>query len=250
MGDVNISGAKVLINIPALGGPVLTETIVSMWICMAVIGFLCWFLTRDLKVHATSKRQIIAEYLVKAVNNMVSQNMGPQWLGFAPFIATLISLSAVCSLSSLVLLFSPTQDLSTLLGWALVVFVIITYYKIKANGIGGYAKGYLQPIPVMLPLNIISEIATPISMAFRHFGNIASGTVISTLVYGALAAASHALFSLLPGMLGSIFGNMQLLQVGIPAVLSLYFDLFSSCIQAYIFCMLTMMYTAAAAQAD
>lgn len=248
MGDVSITGAKVLVNIPSLGGPVLTESVRNTWIVMAFIAFVCWFLTRNMKVHATSKRQIIAEFLVKKVNSLVAANMGQQWLFFAPFIAALISICACSSLSSLFLLFSPTQDLSVLLGWALVVFVIITYNKLKANGLGGYLKGYFEPIPVMLPLNIISEVATPISMAFRHFGNIASGTVISTLVYGALAAASHALLSLLPGALGQVFGQIPLLQIGIPAVLSLYFDLFSSCIQAYIFCMLTMMYTASAAQ--
>ncbi len=248
MGDVNIHGAEILINIPALGGPVLTESVRNTWFVMAFIAFICWFLTRDLKVHATSRRQIIAEFLVKKVNSLVTTNMGQRWLFFAPFIAALISICACSSLSSLLLLFAPTQDLSVLLGWALVVFVIITCNKVKANGVGGYVKGYFQPIPVMLPMNIISEIATPVSMAFRHFGNIASGTVISTLVYGALAAASHALLSLLPGALGQVFGQIPLLQVGIPAVLSLYFDLFSSCIQAYIFCMLTMMYTAAAAE--
>ena len=83
-------------------------------------------------------------------------------------------------------------------------------------------------------------------MAFRHFGNIVSGVVISTLVYAALASASTLLFGWLPGILGKI----PFLQVGIPAVLSVYFDLFSSCMQAFIFSMLTMLYIANAASAD
>ena len=83
-------------------------------------------------------------------------------------------------------------------------------------------------------------------MAFRHFGNIMSGGVINTLVYAALATASHALFKWLPGVLGQI----PYLQIGIPAVLSVYFDLFSSLMQAFIFCMLTMLYIANAAQTD
>ena len=88
----------------------------------------------------------------------------------------------------------------------------------------------------MLPMNIIGEFATPISMTFRHFGNVVSGTVIGTLVATALAALSNMLLGWLPGFLGEI----PFLQVGIPAILSIYFDLFSSCIQAFIFAMLTM----------
>ena len=86
-------------------------------------------------------------------------------------------------------------------------------------------------------------MGTPVSMAFRHFGNVVSGTVISTLIYAALAAASSALFGWLPGL----FGKIPFLQVGLPAVLSIYFDLFSSCMQAFIFAMLTMLYIGSAA---
>ena len=181
---------------------------------------------------------------------MVSENMGAKFAGFGPFIAALMSLSALCSLSSMLGMYAPTSDLSTLLGWALLVFVMITYTKVRTNGVLGYFKGYTEPIAVLTPFNIISEIATPISMAFRHFGNIASGSVITALVYAALAALSNALFGWLPGALGEVLGQIPILQVGIPAVLSIYFDLFSSCLQAFIFCMLTMMYIGSAAAED
>ena len=151
-------------------------------------------------------------------------------------------------LSSMIGMYAPTSDLSTLLGWSLMVFVLITYNKFRAGGPIGYIKGYFEPIPVLLPFNIISEFATPLSMAFRHFGNIASGTVIMGLLRWALANLSHLIFSKLPGALGQVFGNIPILQVGIPAVFSIYFDLFSSCLQAFIFCMLTMMYIGSAAE--
>ena len=244
--NVEVHGAKVLLDIPELGGAVLTETIVNMWIVMAVIVGLCIFLTRGLQVHARTKRQIVAEFIVQKVNGMVKENMGQKFQGYGPFIAAIMSLSALCSLSSMIGMYAPTSDLSVLLGWALLVFVLITYTKIRTNGVLGYLKGYTEPIPILTPFNIISEIATPISMAFRHFGNIASGTVITTLVYAALAALSSAVFQWLPGALSQI----PILQVGIPAVLSIYFDLFSSCLQAFIFCMLTMMYIGAAAAED
>ncbi len=248
--SLDVHGARILFEIPILGGIVITETVVNTWIVMAVIVGLCIFLTRGMQVHARTKRQIIAEFIVKKVNSMVGENMGERFLnvGYAPLIAAIMSLSAFCSLSSMIGLYAPTSDLSTLLGWSLMVFVLITYNKFRAGGPLGYIKGYFQPIPVLLPFNIISEFATPLSMAFRHFGNIASGTVITGLIYAALSSLSHAVFSILPGALGQVLGNIPLLQVGIPAIFSVYFDLFSSCLQAFIFCMLTMMYIGSAAE--
>ncbi|MDO4865644.1 MAG: FoF1 ATP synthase subunit a [Clostridia bacterium] len=249
-GEFTVTGAKILFRIPIFGGIAISETIVNTWIIMALIVGLCLFLTHGMQVHARTKRQIIAEFIVNKINGMVGENMGPHFLqvGYAPLIASIMALSALCSLSGMVGVFSPTSDLSTLLGWSLLVFVLITYNKFRAGGPLGYIKGYFQPIPVLLPFNIISEFATPLSMAFRHFGNIASGTVIMGLLRWALANLSHAIFSLLPGALGRIFGNIPLLQVGIPAVFSIYFDVFSSCLQAFIFCMLTMMYIGSAAE--
>ncbi len=241
--NVSITGAKIFFTIPVFGGIPITETIVNTWIIMAAIVGICIWLTRGLKVHATSKKQIVAEFLVKTAYSFVEGNMGKKFSYFTPFVATLFTLSALSNLCSLLGMYSPTADLATEMAWATMVFVLITYHKFKANGFGGYFKGYLDPIPVLLPFNIISEIATPISMAFRHFGNIASGSVITALVYAALAALSHALIGWLPGFLGSI----PLFQLGIPAFLSVYFDLFSGCLQAFIFCMLTMMYIASAA---
>ncbi|MDD3430282.1 MAG: F0F1 ATP synthase subunit A [Oscillospiraceae bacterium] len=248
--ELDVSGAKIFYEIPILGGIPITETLVNTWLVMAVIVGLCIFLTRGMAVRPTGKRQIVAEYLVKTATNFVEGNMGKQFSGYVPFISAIFVLSALCSLSSLLGLYAPTSDLSTLLGWALLVFVLITYTKVKTNGVGGYFVGYTKPIAVLTPFNIISEIATPVSMAFRHFGNIASGSVITALVYAALTLANHALFGLLPGVLGEVLGTIPFLAVGLPAVLSVYFDLFSSCLQAFIFCMLTMMYIASAASED
>ena len=218
----------------------LSGSVVTTWIVMAVITLLCIFLTRNLKVHATSKRQIVAEFLVKAANNLVNANMGERFGYYAPLAAAVLSISVCSSLSSLLGAFPPTGDFSTVLGWALVIFTLITYWKIKAGGIGNYLKGYLQPVAVLLPINIISEVMTPMSMAFRHFGNIASGMIISMLVYSALAALSATVLGAIPGAVGQVLSGVPIFQVGIPAILSVYFDLFSSCIQAFIFCMLMM----------
>lgn len=246
--NLEISGAKIYYVIPVLGGIPITETIVNTWIVMALIMGLCLFLTHDLKERATTRRQVLAEYIVVTVTDFVKGNMGQRYESFAPFVAALFSLSAFSSLSGLLGAYPPTSDLSTVLGWAVMVFTMITYTKIKTAGFKGYAVGFTQPIFILTPFNLISEIATPVSMAFRHFGNIASGTIISSLVYGGLASLSYAVFGSLPGILGDLLGKIPFFQVGIPAFLSIYFDLFSSFLQAFIFCMLTMMYIASAAE--
>ena len=241
--DISVTGARIWFTIPICGGITITSTQVNSMLVILALTLVSAWLTHDLKVHPTTKRQLVAEYLVEAVYKLVRSTMGEAFLGFAPFIGALISMSALSSLISLLGLYSPTADLNTELGWALMVFVQITYSKMR-GGVGRYAKGFLEPIPVLLPFNILSELATPISMAFRHFGNIASGGVISSLVYAALAVLSHAVFGWLPGLLGEI----PYFQAGLPAVLSIYFDVFSGCLQAFIFCMLTMIYISMAAE--
>ena len=253
--NVDITGARIYFTIPIFGGIPITATIVNSLLVTLIIIGLSIFLTRNLKVRAVSRRQVVAEFLVETAQNFVNGNMGEKFAYYGPFVAALFASSLFSSLLSLVGMFPPTSDLSTTLAWAVMVFVLITYYKIKTNGytkirtggVGGYLKGFTQPIFVLTPFNILSELATPISMAFRHFGNIVSGSVITALVYAALATASHALFAWLPGAAGELLGSIPILQVGVPAVLSVYFDLFSSFMQAFIFCMLTTLYIANAA---
>ena len=246
--DVSIQGSPIYYVIPIFGGIPITASLVGSWCVMLVLTGLCIFLTRNLKVKNISKRQAIAEKIVLTAENFVRSNMGEKWMHMVPMIAALFSLSLGCSLLSLLGLWAPTADVSVLLGWALVVFVIITYTKIKTNGFVGYLKGFCEPLFPMAPFNLLGEVFKPISMSFRHFGNVLSGYVISALVYAALILANKALFGLIPGVVGNILGNIPFLAVGVPAVLSLYFDWFSSFMQAFIFCMLTMIFIRTAAE--
>ncbi len=244
--EANVTGAKIYGYLFGNSNLPITETIVNMWIAMAIIFVLCIWMTHNLSVHPTTKRQIVAEMLVNAVTKLVHSNMGEQWSGFIPFIGAIFSLATVSNLMGLTGAFSPTGDLNTLLGWALVVFILIIYWKIRANGFGGFIKGYFSPIPVMAPLNVISEVATPVAMALRHFANIVSGTIIMTLIYGALNAVNQLIFGLIPGVVGDILAAIPFLEVGIPGVLQAYFGLFSGLVQPYIFCMLTMIFVSQA----
>lgn len=235
---IDITGAHVFftIKLPIQDLPI-TESQVNSWCVILGILFLCLFLTSGLKTRNVSTRQLIAEWIVEKTTNLVNTNMGEFFEGFAPFVAAVLGLSAFSSLSSLLGLFPPTSDINITAGWAILVFFLITYYKMKA-GPWIYFKSFGQPVPLLAPLNIISEFATPVSMAFRHYGNVLSGSIISILVSVGLSGLSKTIFSFLPGVLA----DFPYLRVGIPAVLSLYFDLFSGGLQAFIFAMLTMLY--------
>lgn len=238
--ELSVTGPKVIKSFQIFGLTInFTETVVLEWIVMAIIIGLCIFLTRGLKVKAVSKRQVIAEMAVEAITNLVRDTMGKRWIAFTPYIATVFCFSIFGSLISLFGVRAVTSDFSVLLTWAAMTFLIITATKIRYGGVGGYLKGFADPIPVMLPINILSEVATPTAMALRHFGNIAGGSIIMGLIYFGLTSLSHILHMQVP-----------VLTIGIPAVLSLYFDLFSDFMQAFIFIMLTMVFVSNAGPAE
>jgi len=198
--DISINGAKVIAeisNVPLFGTVQITQTLAVSWLVLIIISALCIWLGSGLKVSGISRKQAVAEMGATALLNFVRGNMGKEFDHYIPLVGTIFITSVVSNLISLFGLWSPTADLMTELAWALVVFVLITYHKIKASGIVGYLKGFLDPIFVMAPINVMSECFTPVSMACRHFGNILSGTVISALIYAALTTANNALFNLL-----------------------------------------------------
>lgn len=235
---ISITGANVYftIKMPIQDLPISEAQVNSVIVVLSVF-FLCLFLTHGIKERPDSIRQHIAEYIVEQVSSLVSGNMGERFSMFAPFVAAIMGISVFSSLLTLVGLFPPTSDINITAGWAILVFILITHYKLKCGPIY-YLKGFAEPIPLFAPLNVIGEIATPVSMAFRHYGNVLSGSVISVLVAAALQGLSAKLLSWLPGALA----GFPLFQIGLPAVLSIYFDVFSGCLQAFIFAMLTMLY--------
>ncbi len=243
---INLTGARIFFTVKMpLQDMYITEAQINSWAVILTIFFLCLYFTHGLSEKAYTKRQLAMEWVIEKTEALVNGNMGTAFSGFAPFIAAIIGISAFSSLISLLGLFPPTSDLNITAGWAILVFILITYYKFKCGPLG-YVKSFGDPVPMLAPLNVISEVATPVSMAFRHYGNILSGVVISVLLGTGLQGLSSMVLGWLPGILGEI----PFLQVGIPAVLSVYFDVFSGCLQAYIFAMLTMMYVSSAFNVD
>ena len=237
---IEITGALIFCTLEMPFGTLpITEAQINSWLVILSVFWLCLYLTHGITAKGGSRRQHIAEWIVEKTDRLVHDNMGDFFKGFSPFIAAVMALSAFSSLLSLLGLYPPTSDLNVVAGWAILVFALITHYKFKC-GLLPYLKSFTEPVFFLTPLNIISEVATPVSMAFRHYGNILSGSVISVLVSAALSGLSGLLLSWLPGVLG----NIPLLQIGLPAVLSVYFDVFSGLLQAFIFAMLTMLYIA------
>lgn len=229
----------------------ISETVVTGWIIIIALFILMKWLTADLKVVPETKRQVLAEWFVTFFNDLVKDNMGSKLMHLAPYIATIFTFALTGSLISILGFRSMTVDINCTGTWAAVTFILITYYKIKGNGFGGYLKGFTEPVAVITPINILSEVATPTAMALRMFGNISSGMIISTIVYAFLTVLSNAVYNLIPALAGATFLNyFHIFQIGIPAVLSLYFDFFSGVIQSYVFIMLTMAYVGDAAGAN
>ena len=218
--DVSINGARILAtfeDVPLFGTVQITQTMTAAWLVMIIISALCIWLGSGLTVTNISRKQAVAEMAYNAIVNFVRGNMGTGFDHYIPLVCTIFITSIISNLISLVGIWSPTADLMTELAWGLVVFVIITYHKIKASGFGGYMKSFLEPIFILLPINIMSECFTPVSMACRHFGNILSGTVISTLIYAALVAANNALFGALGSNLWVAIG-LALIGIGMIVI--------------------------------
>ncbi len=235
---ISITGALVYFTIPMpLQNLPITESQINSLIVIIVVLGLCLYLTHGIRANVATKRQLAAEWIVEKVQSLVKENMGEYFSSFAPFIASILALSALSSFMSLFGLYAPTSDINIVGGWAILVFILITYYKNKC-GVWHYIKSFGDPIPVLAPMNLISEVVTPVSMSFRHYGNILSGSIIAVLIASALQALSSMVLGWLPGFLG----EFPFFRIGLPALLSIYFDVFSSCLQAYIFAILTMLY--------
>ncbi len=237
---ISIAGANIFFTVPfPVQDLVITESQVNSWLVIAFMLGVCLFMTHGMAKGIKCRRHVIAEWIVEKTDGLVKENMGDFFIAFSPFVGAIMAISACSSLLTLIGLYPPTSDLNVVAGWAILVFILITNYKLK-GGLGNYLRGYLDPIFIMAPMNVVSELATPLAMSFRHYGNVLSGAVIAALVSGGLEGLSSLLLGWLPGVLGEI----PFLKLGLPAILSIYFDIFSGCMQAFIFAMLTMMYVA------
>ena len=213
--NLNVTGPFIYFTIPILGGIPITQTTVSFLIVTIFLCSLCVILGKDLSTRP-GPRQIMVEKGITMMQDMVVSTMGPHNAHWTPFIIT-IFLSSICgSLIGMTgFLRSATADLSCTLVWALMVSVFIWYINFKGSGFLGWIKGFTEPVAVMTPMNLISEIAQPVSMAFRHFGNLAGGGVITSVLYMALSLASTAVLNLISANGGLIAVALMVVGAGL-----------------------------------
>lgn len=215
--SMSVDGAFIYFTIPIFGGIPITQTTVSHLIVTIFLCTVCIVLGKRLTKRPNGV-QVMVEKGVMMVRNMVVETMGEHNAHWTPFVAT-IFLSSICGsfIGLTGFLRSSTADLSCTLVWALMVTAVIWYNNIKNNGFFGWLKSFTEPIVVMTPMNVISEIAQPISMAFRHFGNIAGGGVITTLIYTSLSLASAAVLNLITA--SGVAVSIVLLATGVALLI-------------------------------
>lgn len=210
--------AKILFDIQLFGYNIeIAESIVLQWFIMALIVILSILLTRNLKKEP-DKKQTVVEMFVTGVNNVVRTNMGEHYLGFVPFIGTLVLFLLTMNIFGLFGFEPPTREYPVTIAMGAITFIVIQAYTIKKHGLVGYFLGFTKPIVPLLPINIMERIMLPVSLSLRLFGNILAGTVIMGLIYGSLGKFA----------------------IAVPVPLHFYFDLFDGTIQMVIFVMLTM----------
>lgn len=199
----------------------LTTTHVSLLIICTILILFAVIVRSKLKDTdgKPGMLQNVAELIVEMLDGMVYSSMGKKGNPYRNYIGTLFIFLLVSNLSGLLGLRPPTADYGVTLALGLITFFIVQTNNIKNNKLGAFTDLF-KPLPFLFPINFIGEIATPISLSLRLFGNVLAGTVIMALIYGLLS-------------------NIAFLW---PGVLHVYFDVFSGAIQAYVFCMLTMVF--------
>lgn len=207
---VHLGGLNLVFNL---------DTMVMTWLIIIVLLFFGWQTTKKRKL-VPGRMQAVGELLVSAVYGLTYDTLNEKLARkYAPMVTTLFMFLVLCNWWGIIPGFhEPTKDLNLPLALGLMSFFISHAVGIKHKGVVNYIKGYMDPIFLMAPINVIGELSKVISMSFRIFGNIMGGSIIILVV-------SHLCFSLL-----------------IPPFLNAFFGLFVGTIQAFVFTMLTIVY--------
>lgn len=232
----------------------INQTIVNTWVLMAILGSFFYFGTKKLSVHNPGKIQIILEEIYRFVEEMFVKNYGEYKRMFMPFFTALLLMIGISNLSFFLFPFVPlfvkgsdgievtpffrtaTADINTTVGLAIVVLIIFIGAIIRRKGFIGFMKELCQPFLLMFPINLVGELAKPINISIRLFGNMIAGLVILAMIYG--LNIPHLFYSITNGYLDGPFSIAFLW----PIFLQLYLDLFVGSLQAFVFTMLSSVY--------
>ena len=214
---------ETVFTIPLFGGIPVSESVVVTWIAMAVLIVIAFLLGRNLKVRNPGKRQQIAELIVLKLDAFTKKTLGEEATEYSTYMAVVLLFIGFVNLIGVFGVKPPTKDLNVPAALALMSIVLVEVAGIRAHGTGGWLKGFAKPMAILTPINILEIFIRPLSLCMRLFGNVLGAFVIMELV-------------------------KLVVPVGVPAILSLYFDVFDGLIQAYVFVFLTSLYISEAVE--
>ena len=197
----------------------ISTAIVTTWGIMAVLMILTLIFVRNLKVIPTSKSQIVVEMLVKFINDFFIGILGEEGKQYVPYLGTVLIYIVVANISGIFGVVSPTKDLNVTAALAIMSIILIEFSGIRKKGIKGWLKSFIEPMPILLPINILEVGIRPLSLCMRLFGNVLGADLVMLMIKFILPAA-------------------------VPMLFSMYFDFFDGAIQAYVFVFLTSLFMA------
>ena len=209
---------KTAFTIPLLGGIPVADSVVVTWIVMAVLLALSLVLTRNLRVRSPGRVQAALEWAVQFLNSFVKTNIGTHWRPFAPWLGTVALYIGVSNLIGIFGLTPPTKDISVTAALAVMSMLLIYGAQFRYNGLLGGLKKFAEPMPLLLPINLMEVVIRPLALCMRLFGNILGAYIIMEML-------------------------KFVAPVILPAVFSIYFDLFDGLIQTVVFVFLTTLFT-------
>jgi len=216
-----------------IGHVAVTETVCFAFLISVVIVIFAFLATRKM-TRVPKGAQLLGEMLVGLVYNITKDAMGEKRSEkFAPYMGTLLTFFALGSCLGMFGLRPIAADLNCTVPFAVISFVMIHYNAVRAHTAKGYMKHLAEPYAFIFPFNVLSDLMFPVTLGMRIFGNLLAGFIVMTLMYHALGVLTNGIGSAVP-----------FFQIAIPLPFHLFFDLFEPGLQAYIFVMLTMVFTA------
>ena len=211
-------GNETAFTIPVFGGIPVADSVVVTWIIMALLVVISLLLTRKLNVRSPGKVQVALEWAVQFLNSFIKTNIGKHWQPFAPWLGTVALYIGISNLIGIFGLTPPTKDISVTTALAIMSMLLIYGSQFRYNGLLGGLKKFAAPMPLLLPINLMEVAIRPLALCMRLFGNILGAYIIMEML-------------------------KFVAPVILPAIFSIYFDLFDGLIQTVVFVFLTTLFT-------
>lgn len=208
---------KTAFTIPIFGGIEIAESVVVTWVIMAALTLLSIFMVRDLRVENVSKKQLVLETVIGGISNFFKDILGESGKAYIPYLMSVGIYIGVANLIGILGFKPPTKDLNVTAGLAIMSIILIEFAGFHKKGTKKWLKSFAEPVPVVLPINILELFIRPISLCMRLFGNVLGSFVVMELI-------------------------KTVAPLIIPIPLTCYFDIFDGLIQAYVFVFLTALF--------